>query len=215
MHYSYSDDKTSTNRDLAAFPLLQYAARSWFYHSGVQQSGTVSREAALLSSDDARRDWLSIHCPDRSWERPFQSLNGTGKGLYYASVVGLEAVVQKLLATGVEVNARGGRYGNALQAASERGHEKVVQMLMDAGADVNAQGGDYGNALQAASFKGQEKVVQMLMDGGADVNAQGGYYGNALQAASFGDNEKVVKMLSEQGACSQLSDNLTVRPLTV
>lgn len=46
----------------------------------------------------------------------------------------------------VIINARGGRYGNALQAASFRGHENVVKMLLDAGADVNTQGGKYGNA---------------------------------------------------------------------
>ncbi|KAF2729999.1 hypothetical protein EJ04DRAFT_446072 [Polyplosphaeria fusca] len=47
-----------------------------------------------------------------------------------------------LLDKGADVNAQGGRYGNALQAASYGGHEAVVKMLLDAGADVNAQGGD-------------------------------------------------------------------------
>ena len=42
-----------------------------------------------------------------------------------------------LLDKGVDVNAQGGRFGNALQAASERGHEKVVTMLLDKGADVS------------------------------------------------------------------------------
>jgi len=48
-----------------------------------------------------------------------------------------------LLDKGAEVNAQGGRYGNALQAASEGGHEKVIQMLLDKSAEVNAQGGEY------------------------------------------------------------------------
>jgi len=42
--------------------------------------------------------------------------------------------VQILIDVGADVNARGGYYGNALQAASTRGHEKVVQILIDAGA---------------------------------------------------------------------------------
>ncbi len=54
---------------------------------------------------------------------------------------------------GADVNAQGGRYGNALQvaAASFEDHYQVVQMLLDKGVGVNAQGGLYGNALQAAS----------------------------------------------------------------
>ena len=72
-----------------------------------------------------------------------------------------------LIEQGVNVNAQGGYYGNALQAASLRGHEKVVTMLIEQRADVNAQGGYYGNALQAASWGGHEKVVTMLSKKGA------------------------------------------------
>jgi ankyrin repeat protein len=43
---------------------------------------------------------------------------------------GHEEVVRLLLDKGAEVNAQGGRYGNALQAASDRGHEEVVKMLV-------------------------------------------------------------------------------------
>lgn len=54
-----------------------------------------------------------------------------------------------LLDKGANVNAEGGKYGNALQAASSGGHKNVVTMLLDKGADVNAQGGLFSNALQA------------------------------------------------------------------
>ena len=32
IHYSRKEEKTSTKQDLILFPLLNYAARSWFYH---------------------------------------------------------------------------------------------------------------------------------------------------------------------------------------
>jgi hypothetical protein len=35
-----------------------------------------------------------------------------------------------LLDKGVDVNAQGGKYGNALQAASYRRHEAVVKVLL-------------------------------------------------------------------------------------
>jgi ankyrin repeat protein len=113
--------------------------------------------------------WMRFFDIDRSWDRDpdiRRTLHALPKPLYVASHEGLAQAVSTILAAGAEVNAQGGRYGNALQAASSEGHEKVVQMLLAAGAEVNAQGGDHGNALQAASSEGHEKVVQMLLDAG-------------------------------------------------
>ncbi|SLM41431.1 P-loop containing nucleoside triphosphate hydrolase, partial [Lasallia pustulata] len=114
---------------------------------------------------------------------------------YHKKATGLRDIDE-----GADINAQGGRYGNALQAASERGHDQVVRMLLDKGADVNAQGGEYGNALYAASERGHDQVVRMLLDKGADVNAQGGRYGNALYAASSRGRDQVVRMLLDKGA---------------
>ncbi|KAF2719344.1 hypothetical protein K431DRAFT_212208, partial [Polychaeton citri CBS 116435] len=200
MHYSSCDEKLSTKQDLIRFPLLRYAAESWFYHSALQGDVQPTRETDLLCAKATLRDWLQVCQPDRTWEKGFGYLGEIGSSLYYASFLGLEQVVGKLLSTRADVHAQGGQYGNALQAASFGGHEKVVQMLMDAGADVHAQGGQFGNALQAASSEGHEKVVQMLIDAGAGVHAQGGHFDNALHAASFRGYKKVVQMLIDAGA---------------
>jgi hypothetical protein len=110
--------------------------------------------------------------------------NKNGETLLYVSCCyGNPEIVQRLFDGGADVNARGGDYGNALQAASVGGHDQVVEQLLAKGADVNTQGGYYGNALQAASFNGHGRIVERLLAKGADVNAQGGYCGNALQAA--------------------------------
>lgn len=110
-----------------------------------------------------------------------------------------EKAMQRLLDTGVDVNAQGGDFGNKLQFASARGQEEMVQVLLGVGADVNAQGGWYGNALQAASAHCHDKVVQILLDAGADVNAQGGWYGNALQSASYSGDQKTMQILLDAG----------------
>nr|OQO29670.1 hypothetical protein B0A51_02575 [Rachicladosporium sp. CCFEE 5018] len=200
-HYTASPLKTSTKTDLAAFPLLVHAAKTWAHHASLQQRSNGVREMVFLQSEPRKRGWLEIYTPERSWVQPFKRSNwGIGTALYYASLLGLEAVVQDLLSGRADVNTQGGYYGNALQAASGCGHEKVVQILIDVGADVNAQGGYYGNALQAASIRGHEKVAQMLIDAGADVNARGGEaLDSALQAATFGGNAKVVQVLIEAG----------------
>jgi ankyrin repeat protein len=200
-HYNASSEKTLTKRDLGLFPLLSYAARSWFQHAALQQGGGASREISFLRLDDARRQWLRLHDPDRPLKRSFEDLvEDAGSAVYYASLLGLTAVVCDLLKSGTDVNVQGGEYGNALQAASFRGHATVVQQLLDKGADVNAQGGVYGNTLQAASSGGHTEVVRLLLGEGADVNAQGGVYGNTLQAASSGGHTEVVRLLLDKGA---------------
>ena len=56
----------------------------------------------------------------------------------------------RVLDLAADINARSGRYGNALYAASDKGHDQMVQMLLDKEADVNADGGKYGNAMTSA-----------------------------------------------------------------
>ncbi|WPG99074.1 Hypothetical protein R9X50_00187900 [Acrodontium crateriforme] len=200
MYYSNCDEKLSTEQDLATFPLLRYAAESWYYHSALHGDLEGTREADLLCTDATLRDWLQVHRPDQIIHLPFRNSSVLGSGLYYASFLGLEQLGSQILGRGADVNAQGGEHNYALQAASAKGHDQVVQMLLDAGADVNAQAGWADNALQAASYRGYERVVQLLIDAGADVNAQGGWYGSALQSASVKGHEQVVQMLLDAGA---------------
>nr|POF14194.1 ankyrin repeat, bromo and btb domain-containing protein [Quercus suber] len=163
MHYSSSEEKVSTGQDFTAFPLLQYAAESWFYHSALQEADTVTSEVAFLRDHTASRDWLRVHQPDGIWKRSFAELNDLAKTLYYASFLGLRYVVDELIETGANVNAQGGGCGGALQAASVGGYKEVVQMLLGAGADVNTQGGKYSSVLQTASEGAHVGMVQMLV----------------------------------------------------
>jgi ankyrin repeat protein len=200
-HYSASSDKTLTEQDLALFPLVEYSAQSWYYHATLQSDGEVNREVSFLLSDGAREAWLHVHNPDNFWKEPSKTLvHEPSPALYYASLLGLGAVVKTLVDRGADVNAQGGENANALQAASLGGHKEVVQLLLNKDADVNAQGGRYGNALRAASTEGHQEVVQLLLEKGADVNAQDRDHGNALEAASFRGFENIVRLLLDKGA---------------
>jgi ankyrin repeat protein len=155
----------------------------------------------LLMKENHLLSWIQLYDMDRSWQHfdPSLKTKDLEQPLYYAAHIGVPAIVERIMARSIDVNAQGGKYGNALQAASYRGHGTVVKMLLDSGADVNIQRGEYDNALQAASYGGHGAVVKMLLDAGADVNAQGGYYGNALQAASVHGYDIVVKILVNNG----------------
>ena len=119
--------------------------------------------------------------------------------LFWSSYFGHKESVQILLDKGADVNARGWRHGNALQAASRGGYKQIVQILLNKGADVNAQRGGDGNALVAASIGGHEQIVQMLLDRGANVDTEDKYI-NALLAASIQGNAQIIPILLDRGA---------------
>jgi hypothetical protein len=198
-YYSLSYEKTTASQDLKTFPLLQYAAKSWFHHSTLQRSREAGRETSLLHIEQVRDDWLVVHDPDVPWQHPFEGRERTkrmsGSAQYYASLLGLPTVITELSYIGADVNAMGGRYGSPIQAASARGHKYVVQLLIDNGANVNAKGGHYGNPIQVPLARDHKDVVQLLIDNGANVNAKGRRYGSPIQAASAGGHKDVVQLL--------------------
>ena len=86
--------------------------------------------------------------------------------IYYASLLGLNGIVQELVNNGYQeimpisasllthtleaiqrINAQGGRYVNALYSALFGGHKSVVDLLIKKEAGVNAQGGEFGKTL--------------------------------------------------------------------
>ncbi|KAI1122130.1 ankyrin repeat-containing domain protein [Nemania abortiva] len=72
----------------------------------------------------------------------------------------------------IDVNARGGIFGSALQAAAHSGQTSSVELLLEKGAHVNAPGGKYQSALNAAIFKGFWHIVDMLLEHGAKSDHQ-------------------------------------------
>lgn len=119
-------------------------------------------------------------------------------------------VLTLLLDHGAEVNARGGKFGTALQAACTSGEMKRVRVLLDRGADVNIEGGEYGTALQAAcatnmiGIMGKDKLsmLELLLEHGADVHTQGGHFGSAWHAAAAQVGEEstdVLQLLLDHG----------------
>lgn len=55
-----------------------------------------------------------------------------------ATYKGHENIVQLLIEKCLDTHAKGGVYGNALQAASESGPENMIQLLIEKGVDIIA-----------------------------------------------------------------------------
>ncbi|KAK3618321.1 hypothetical protein LTR56_024715 [Elasticomyces elasticus] len=183
-HYSSSPWKTLTDQDLATFPLLKYAAKTWSYHVLLQECRSSNRERSLLTSKTRKCDWLLVHNPDKPHTGPFEEgLEEVGAALYYTCLLGLVLATRELLSAKADVNAPGGHYGTALQAASFAGNTEIVQLLLE--------------TMQTSTLIGNTEIVQLLLKQQENVDAPGGYCGNALQAASWGGHTEVLKLLLE------------------
>ena len=192
---------------LEDFPLARFAARFWYHHY-INARGMRSRlDDLILIMFQQRQDsfytCMQLHNLDKPWETVIQfsrDRSHIASPVYYASLLGLDGVLYKLINICREhggkirdlVNAQGGSDSNALQAASMKGHDKIMQILVDAGADMNSQNELFGSLLRGASLRGFDKTVQILIDAGGDANVQSGYRNSALQAASTGGHDKIV-----------------------
>ncbi|KAF5337540.1 hypothetical protein D9758_016675 [Tetrapyrgos nigripes] len=81
------------------------------------------------------KKWINAPDPSLNYNAAYEKMSeGTG--------VWLLEYCNALLDKGADVNAQGGKYGNALQAGSFQGDKNLVRILLERGADVNAQGGE-------------------------------------------------------------------------
>ena len=198
---------------LDSMPLALYAAEHWIGHakSGGVGPTVLQLMLHLFTSGSAPfKNWIQMYDIDAgrygSYGKPVMGF--ATSTVYYSSLAGMQELLGCLLHKGENANAKGGRFGNPLQAASFEGYEAIVKLLLENGAEVNAKGGEYGNALQAAaaSYQVNDAIVKLLLENGADVNAKGGMYVNALQAAALAasypsqGNVAIVKLLLENGA---------------
>ncbi len=104
--------------------------------------------------------------------------------LWNAARNGDAALIEKILADGVEVNSKN-RYGaTALSFATDRGHVEAVKVLLKHGADPNLRDSFYNATpfLWAAS-EGNLEIIRLMVENGADLSAPG-----TLGWASSGGN---------------------------
>ena len=115
-----------------------------------------------------------------------------------AASTGDMATINRLLASGIPVDARNAQNFTALFKAVANGHCNVVERLLQAGALVNAPNGELFNnwtALHNAAFQGHPKIVNVLLKAGADKNALTGDRRTALSLALQNYHTSVIKLL--------------------
>ncbi|KAE8444749.1 hypothetical protein EG329_014309 [Mollisiaceae sp. DMI_Dod_QoI] len=123
-----------------------------------------------------------------------------GNILQTASYLERWDILEEILDSGYDINARLEPYGSALIMAIQGGNSGIADMLISRGADINLSIPTYGTALHLAAAGGVESIVKSLIQAGADVNSNGGDFGTPLQAAAANGHEMVVLFLVDCGA---------------
>ncbi len=164
--------------------------------------------------------------------------------LHHAAENGHQAVVELLLASGADIEARGS-YGTALELAILNSHRDVAELLLKKGARLNiftasglgktneierllradktlikAVDLDERNALHWAAYTGQKAVTELLLARGAKVDQQAtnscwGLTGTPLHYAARKGRKEVAELLVTHGADVNARDDREETPLHV
>lgn len=153
---------------LENYPLLRYAAQNWPFH--VQMSGAEKELQPLIlrlmtpQPNDNFLFWLQVVLFDsKHGYIPPKSELSRARALYYATSYGLIDTVRSLVATGVDLNERAGRFGGtALHAAVWRKRPEILRILVDAGADARLQDYQGSTAADLALWGGQKDVFDII-----------------------------------------------------
>lgn len=197
-------DHTFAPDDNESYPLAQYAAEYWIQHycAANDKDGLQIQVLQLFEDDSGCFDnWRKIHNIDKPWTYSNTSKSSPmAPPLYYASLIGLDSIVLRLLQNGADVNGKGGILGSAITAATYKGHVSVVRTLLENGSNPNFRWGKMCSPLIAACFTGQEEIVILLLESGADTGLSDYSTGHPLFVAAGCGHENVVRQLLDSGA---------------
>jgi ankyrin repeat protein len=162
--------------------------------------------------------------------------------LHHAAKEGHKTVVELLLASGADIDARGS-YGTALELAVFFGHRDIAELLLKRGVrlDIFTASGlgkmdeikrllrvdktlvmaadpDGQTALHWAAYTGQKAVAELLLAKGAKVDQHAtnncrGRTGTPLHYAAWGGSKEVAELLLAHGADVSAHDDHEQTPL--
>lgn len=164
---------------LANYPLLAYAAQNWTFHVrciGFGEPRLDIKISRLMTPQVNARFlfWVQVMLYHSGLDFQIPGISDSPTTLYYAASNGLYWTVRDLIATGVDLNIRAGRFGGtALHAACWRRYQHIIQLLLGAGADCSIKDNDGNTAydlLDLEEFVDKEKFsLTVKMNPGGDA----------------------------------------------
>ena len=158
---------------------------------------------------------VSLNAGNVAMESLHQSTTRGNTGLMLAAASGDVDNTQRILARGVNANAKNHVGSTALMGAASGGFTNVVQSLLRAKAQVNAKSNNGSTALMFAARNGHLDVVKALLAAGAQPNLSDSKGLNAMLYAIHAGHSDVVEALVQAGASVNTRDSNGTTPMTL
>ena len=220
------DDSSSTQGDTQiqreGYPFYQYSAHEIGTHLS-KSFGNVSILLAFLMNDAkisrCMREIFGLSETDCSFT-----------GLHFASLFGLENIMEATPLTECNVNAWDYLNRTPLTWAAGSGNEKIARLLLDRGSDPNSATKEQFTPLFYAAAYGHVEVVRLLIGAGANVNFENKTHETPIFFAAkgtcevrlghkllfgVGDYASVIRLLLDAGANLEHENDYRVTPLFV
>ncbi|MCB1173793.1 MAG: ankyrin repeat domain-containing protein [Leptospiraceae bacterium] len=134
--------------------------------------------------------------------------------------------VQRLVESGVDINAKNSRHQTALFSAALACRIDVLQYLIQEGAEINARDNWNRNALHYMAYSSEAmgklsselncvKVFKLLLKNGIEVNAKDIQGNTPLHRTVLLNNLLLARLLLESGSDKSIQNNLGQTPLAL
>lgn len=172
----------------------------------------TNHQVTLLSLASATGKVDCVHYLLSKGANPFicsDAATGNVTPLHLAVSHGHKEVVEALIHSNVDIQARRSNGWTVLHNEEFSGNVEIAKLLLNAKADVTAQEEDRGTTpLHTAALQGNREVVKLLLDASADVSARTRQGFTPLHLAAMNGDEGTMEfLLNSKGDPSAHSDN--------
>jgi ankyrin repeat protein len=138
-----------------------------------------------------------------------------GEPLFDAVKAGDPAAVERLLASGAEVDSRDRDQATPLIAAALNGELQVAELLLSKGADVMARNAGGFTPLHAAAYSGHVPIAELLLEKGAVLEDAANKAGvTPLMVAVEENHVAMLELLIARGADVNRPESHGYTPVT-
>ncbi|CAI7589621.1 unnamed protein product [Penicillium glandicola] len=182
---------------LKTHSLYAYAAKHWGNHARLASPNIHSEICLFLNCqgniDCCSQAMLNCGTADGYSQRSVIGL----KGVHLAAYFGLHEVLESLIQSDGDLNARDEKGQTPLWWAASNGHVTTIKfLLLRKGTDVSCGGENHRCPLSQAALQGHTKAVELLLaDDRVDPNIKDADGQTPLSLAAWQGHEKIVALL--------------------
>jgi len=138
--------------------------------------------------------------------RRLRGCRGRNEHIHQAIELHNGKMLDKLIASGVDVNSRNKNNNTPLHMAAKLGFEDMTRILLAAGANPDCDNDDLDTPLTISAYRQHVSVCEALLNGGANPNIRGRFGASPLHCAVAIYSTDIIRLLIAAGADINIED---------